>query len=72
MSTSTLVLAIAIPAILAFVWRSAVGGDANSKIVHDKIKAGALGKIASISAYYYAPAYVGPPVVFGFGGWHRW
>jgi phage shock protein E len=42
MSTSTLMLAIAVLVILAFVWRSVGGGGGNSKIVHDKIKAGAL------------------------------
>jgi hypothetical protein len=35
-------LAIAVLVILAFVWRSVGGGGGNSKIVHDKIKAGAL------------------------------
>ena len=42
MSTSTLILAIAVFVILAFVWRSVGGGGANSNIVHDQIKAGAL------------------------------
>jgi len=59
MSTSKLVLAIAILAILAFVWRGFSGGGANAQIVHNKIKAGALVVDVRTPAEFASGAYPG-------------
>jgi phage shock protein E len=59
MSTSTLVLAIAVFVVLALVWRSVGGGGANSNTVHDKIKAGALVVDVRTPAEFASEAYPG-------------